>query len=197
MTKAEWLASRDGPELLMRVSREQNTPRKDLLFACACLRCYAERNDDWSGFPGPLFFAPAGNLRDWLTGAEEAADGNTWMLDEYSSSMAGQKAIYSVSTETLALVVRDLFAYPFAPVPFHDDWLTTNVVALARTIDSGAVFEDMPILGDALEEASCADEDVLRHCRHESRHFRGCWVLDSLLRRGAGCWRDPCGEGDS
>jgi hypothetical protein len=95
-----------------------------------------------------------------------------------------------VSPEALAGVVRDLFVYPLGPDPFRDDWLTTTAVALAATIDGRDSFEDLPILGDALQDAGCTDERVLRHCRHESCHFRGCWVLDSLLWRRAGCWRD-------
>lgn len=32
----------------------------------------------------------------------------------------------------------------------------------------------MPILGDALEEAGCTNEDILRHCRGEERCTAGC-----------------------
>ena len=41
----------------------------------------------------------------------------------------------------------------------------------------------MPILGDALEEAGCGNEDILKHCRSEKPHVRGdvgwwiwCWA---------------------
>jgi hypothetical protein len=102
----------------------------------------------------------------------------------------GQKAHWWVPREALARVVRELFPYPFGPDPFCDEWLTTTVVALAESIDARKSFEDMPVLGDALEEAGCTAEGVLRHCRHETYHLRGCWVLDSLQRRRAGCWRD-------
>jgi hypothetical protein len=40
----------------------------------------------------------------------------------------------------------------------------------------------MPVLGDALEEAGCEREDILRHCRERGlAHCRGCWVIDLLL----------------
>ena len=39
----------------------------------------------------------------------------------------------------------------------------------------------MPILGDALEEAGCGNEDVLKHCRSDKPHVRGCWVVDFVL----------------
>ena len=190
MTEAEWLASRDGPQMLLQVPGGQFTPRKHLLLSCGCLRYHLEHNRDPPAVFDPEIFSPASNLPDWLAGAEAAADANPSILEEYSSGIPGQKAHWWLPPEALARVVRDLFAYPFGPDPFRDDWLTTTVVALAGTIDARGSFEDMPILGDALEDAGCMDECVLRHCRHESCHFRGCWVLDSLLRRRAGCWHD-------
>jgi hypothetical protein len=183
MTKAEWLTSRDGPQMLLRVVREQFTPRKHLLLSCGCLRYHVEQNRNPSRVFGPEIFAPASDLPGWLIGAEAAADGNPSILEDYSSSIAGQKAHWWVPREALARVVRDLFVYPFGPVPCRDDWRSTPVMRLAEAIDARGSFEDMPVLGDALEEAGCTDEDVLRHCRRESCHFRGCWVLDLLLRK--------------
>ena len=46
------------------------------------------------------------------------------------------------------------------------------------------VVRDMPVLGDALEDAGCDDEEALAHCRHHPLHARGCWVLDAVLCRG-------------
>jgi hypothetical protein len=60
-------------------------------------------------------------------------------------------------------------------------WLTSTVVALARGIDADAAFDRLPILADALEDAGCADEDVLAHCRGCGPHTRGCVVVDRLL----------------
>src|SRR5262245_17092260 len=135
--KAEWLASRDGPQMLLRVPREQFNPRKHLLLACGCLRYQVEHSGDASARSDPELFSPASNLPDWLTGAESAADGNPSIREAYSSSVPGQKAHWWVPPETLARVVRDLFVYPLEPDPFRDDWLTTTVVALAEVIDAG------------------------------------------------------------
>jgi hypothetical protein len=190
MPEAEWLVSGDRYQMLVRVSPGQFTPRKHLLLACGCLRFHVEHDSDPYGVFGPQLFSPASNLPDWLTGAEAAADSNPSILEEYASGIPGQKAHWSVPREALAQVVRELFAYPFGPDRFCDEWLTTTVVALAESIDARRSFENMPVLGDALEEAGCTDEGVLWHCRHETYHLRGCWVLDSLLRRRAGCWRD-------
>ena len=91
------------------------------------------------------------------------------------------------------------------------NWLTTNVISIAQQIYNTKNFDNLPILGDALLDAGCADEYLLKHChgtrcQHyslemgincklcfgtESRnnpetqlpmvHFLGCWVIDSIL----------------
>jgi len=71
-------------------------------------------------------------------------------------------------------------------------WLTPTTIGLARSIYDSRTFERMPFLADALEEAGCADNALLEHCRgvaplpgliylREPTHFRGCWALDSIL----------------
>ena len=190
MTKSEWLASRDGPQMLVRVPGEQFTPRKHLLLACGCVRYHLDREPPAALGPGAGIYAPAADLPGWLAGAEAAADGNPSVREQYAASLPGQKAHWWLPSDALARVVRDLFAFPFEPAPVRDEWLTATVVAVAEAIDSQGSFEDMPVLGDALEDAGCTDEDVLNHCRHESCHFRGCWLLDAILRRQTGSWRD-------
>jgi hypothetical protein len=77
----------------------------------------------------------------------------------------------------------------FGPLPFRDiasdtDWLTSTVVALARGIYDEKAFDRLPILADALEDAGCANDEILSHCRSADwEHVRGCWVVDLLLRR--------------
>jgi hypothetical protein len=39
----------------------------------------------------------------------------------------------------------------------------------------------LAVLADALEEAGCANEQILGHLRGPGPHVRGCWVLDLLL----------------
>jgi hypothetical protein len=51
---------------------------------------------------------------------------------------------------------------------WHGDWMpTVTVLKLAQTIYDDRRFEDMPILGDSLEEADCTDAAILRHCRRK------------------------------
>jgi hypothetical protein len=83
-------------------------------------------------------------------------------------------------------LVREMWGNPFRPVEVDPLWLTWNdgtISRLARSIDEQRTFDTLPILGDALEEAGCADPAVLEHCRASQAHVRGCWVVDLLLGR--------------
>jgi hypothetical protein len=83
-------------------------------------------------------------------------------------------------------LLRDSFGNPFRPVAFEPRWLSWHggcVVQLARDIYEERRFDHLPILADALEEAGCDDEEILWHCRAETEHARGCWVVDSILGR--------------
>jgi hypothetical protein len=79
------------------------------------------------------------------------------------------------------LLLRDIFGNPFRPVAADPNWLTADVIALARGIYDDKAFDRMPILADALQDAGCVNEDVLSHCRTAQVHARGCWVVDLLL----------------
>lgn len=65
--------------------------------------------------------------------------------------------------------------------PADPAWLTGDVVALARGIQSDGAFERLPVLADALMDAGCDDADILGHCRSGGPHARGCWVVDLVL----------------
>ena len=84
-------------------------------------------------------------------------------------------------------LIRDVVENPFRPPsPVAAAWLSWNdraVEKLARGIYQERVFDRIPILADALEEAGCHDEAFLTHCREGRLHIRGCWVIDRLLGR--------------
>jgi hypothetical protein len=77
----------------------------------------------------------------------------------------------------------DIFGNPFRSVPFSPAWRTDTALSLARTMYDSREFSAMPILGDALQDAGCDNEDVLTHCRGPGTHVRGCWVCDLVLRK--------------
>ena len=91
----------------------------------------------------------------------------------------------------LALFMREVVANPFKTPRFEEAWRTSTVMQLAKGIFEKAItFDRMPILGDALLDADCDEEAVLRHCRGTELwnkepvyHIRGCWVIELILGR--------------
>jgi hypothetical protein len=80
-------------------------------------------------------------------------------------------------------LLRDLLGNPYRPVVIQPAWINPTVRAVAQTIYDERRFEELPILGDALAEAGCTDDEILAHCRSGKDHARGCWLVDSLLGR--------------
>lgn len=90
-----------------------------------------------------------------------------------------------------AEIFREIFGNPFRPVAVDASWLAWNdgtVVKLAqaiydeRELPSGHLdVGRLAVLADALEDAGCADQEILAHCRGPGPHVRGCWVVDLLL----------------
>jgi hypothetical protein len=60
-------------------------------------------------------------------------------------------------------------------------WNSGTVPKIAEAIYDDRLFDNMPILADALEEAGCTNAEILDHCRVGGEHVRGCWVVDLLL----------------
>jgi hypothetical protein len=83
-----------------------------------------------------------------------------------------------------AQLLHDIVGNPFRRDPVPPSWLRWNDACLPRlagTIYDQEMFALMPILADALEDAGCANPEVLGHCRTPGVHVRGCWVLDLIL----------------
>src|SRR5262249_6953193 len=102
--------------------------------------------------------------------------------DESDRARAQAQAITARESKVLADWLRDIFG----PFPFFSVWMTipplkSTVVGLARSIYERRAFSDLPILADALEEAGCAEHEILDHCRGPGIHVPGCWVVDLVL----------------
>jgi hypothetical protein len=83
-----------------------------------------------------------------------------------------------------AALLRDIAGNPFHRPAVDESWRRRNdgcAAKIARTIYEWGRFADLPILGDALEDAGCPDETILTHCRSGKEHVRGCWVVDAVL----------------
>jgi hypothetical protein len=78
---------------------------------------------------------------------------------------------------------RDVLGNFFRPLAVEPSWRTAAVAGVAKAIYEDYRFEELPVLGDALEEAGCRNQDLLGHCRQPAQHTRGCWVVDLLLNR--------------
>ena len=81
-------------------------------------------------------------------------------------------------------ILRDMFAPPAQLSLIQVSWLAWNdafIPKLAQSVYENGGSEDMPILGDALEEAGCTDSTILEHFRGRGPHVRGCWALDLIL----------------
>jgi hypothetical protein len=88
-------------------------------------------------------------------------------------------------------LLRCIFANPFRPVSVNPAWLTWNDDTVVRLAQAAYDERQMPagmldngrlaVLADALEEAGCADLDILNHLRGAGSHVRGCWVVDTIL----------------
>lgn len=63
-------------------------------------------------------------------------------------------------------------------------WHDAAVPKLARAIYGERAFDRLPLLADALEDAGCADVDLLGHLRGAGPHVRGCWAVDLVLGKG-------------
>jgi hypothetical protein len=136
------------------------------------------------GGPGSGSSPQRGTLRWVILTAEEVAEGCA-NLAAGVADHPWARARWELRRRQCGLL-RDVFGNPFRPVRIEPAWRTAAVLALAA-----AAYEEcgpqgfldpvrLAILADALEEAGCCDEGVLRHCREEAVHVRGCWVVDAV-----------------
>jgi hypothetical protein len=82
-----------------------------------------------------------------------------------------------------AELMRCIFGNPFHPIAFNPGWRSEAVVATAQSIYEKRAFDRMPELADALEAAGCTDSIILKHCRSQGPHARGCFVIDAILKK--------------
>ncbi len=82
-------------------------------------------------------------------------------------------------------VLLCLFGSPFrgalAIDPVCRAWNDGTILKLARDIYARLVLGRLPVLADALEDAGCADAELLGHLRGPGPHVRGCWAVDLVL----------------
>jgi hypothetical protein len=203
---AEWQVCTHPGMMLARVDREKHKRKLRLWSVAYCRSLWDKLPDEASRAAIQASEDYAERLIDkkllkdahrkaWdvyrRTGSQEAwfaAWASEWKLNQVVEQM--HFGITNVLQDRASLVyqamlLRDIFGpLSFRSVTIDVSWLRWNhgtVSAIARRIYDERAFHDMPILGDALEDAGCTDADILTHCRQPGEHVRGCWVVDLLL----------------
>jgi hypothetical protein len=204
MTEAEWLAATDpGPMLEFFRERWGASDRRLRLFACACGRwLWAPLTDgdrraveagEW--FADGLISAKEGDaaryaqsqavpgrLPDPCRAAGTATFASSWAAAGMTAAHAAEAG---VDGPILAALIREIIGNPFRPAPSLTpavlSWNCGTVPKLAAAIYEERAFDRLPVLADALEDAGCADAQILAHCCSRGEQARACWVADLVL----------------
>jgi hypothetical protein len=195
VTEAEWLAC-DDPQTMVASLRGRASGRKLRLFACAVARSLPPAADAAEGRERDRAVEVAERFADGRASADElrralictASDG-VWTAAHPNAFEAAEVAAtethWSGRPAVLTDLLRELFGNPFRPRPRPDPaWLAWNggtVYKLAEAVYEGRAFDRFPVLADALEDAGCANADMLGHLRGPGPHVHGCWAVDLLL----------------
>jgi hypothetical protein len=87
------------------------------------------------------------------------------------------------------LLCTDIIGDPFEPRRPPPGRVAREgaVASLLAALDAAEHIDPLAMLAlaDALEEAGCTDQPLLRHCRQPGPHRRGCWALEHLSGRAA------------
>ncbi len=88
-------------------------------------------------------------------------------------------------------LLRDIIGNPFRTASINPAWLAWNHGTISTIVQTICDNREVPsgnlhatrlaVVANALEEAGCANADILDHCRSDGLHVRGCWVVDLLL----------------
>ncbi|HYH68273.1 MAG TPA: hypothetical protein VD866_26505 [Urbifossiella sp.] len=104
----------------------------------------------------------------------------------------GDDRLRLAAEKMLARTLREVVGNPFKPPRFEPSWRTEAAAGLARSIFADRAFDRLPVLADALLDADCDEEPLLRHLRGTEKgvkeppqHVRGCWAVELVLGRWA------------
>ena len=134
-------------------------------------------------------------------GGGSSGDSAAWALIRHAP-MAAKRAHFlpgipagatAKEQQAQLALVREVLGNPFRPVRADPAWLAWHghaIPKLAQAIYDGRELPSghldagrLAVLADMLEEAGCADADLLGHLRSPGPHVRGCFAVDALLRR--------------
>lgn len=198
MTEEQWFTAKD-PQPMLHYIQERITQRQERLFRSHC--CQSVRNllgenassiailqgnpseEDLAKIRSKVRISLARTPLNskWEHALNELLRmGSTWnqllIGQEAARALDKEHEINPLEREWQANVLRDLV--PYYKVSIHPD---EQVRMIAQTIYNEDRYCDLPILADALEDSGCQEYYVLNHCRHQSTHYKGCWVIDQIL----------------
>jgi hypothetical protein len=190
VTEAEWLAGTNFKRML-EFAGGKVSQRKLQLYAVAChrrvpapwpdegvalfqtLELFADGRATFAELEDAYFSVWEGEIGPGPYGWRDA-----YLVAETAWNFAADRPAEARAQQQLA---RCLFGNPFWPIIFDPAWGTATTTAVARANYEDRRFSELPILGDALDDAGCTDAALLDHCRGPGPHARGCWVVDLLL----------------
>ncbi len=210
MTERQWNSCRN-PDQMLTLLGGSASARKLRLFGCACCRRVPSLFDDERRLRALEVAerfadgrAKARTLQRALRVMEETrlpgyGPNATWAAWYCCRTSVDAGSIHrNISLEVAsgrrrageaaaqAALLRDVFGNPFRPLALDTAWLAWHdglVVSTARRMYDTRDFSEMPVLADMLEDAGCADPQVLEHCRGPGPHVPGCFLIDLLLGR--------------
>lgn len=112
---------------------------------------------------------------------DHAVHGGEAELEQFSLRL--RSILEGMSVHDAVKCARKLAGLPPRPVMIDPRWLTSNVIGIAKAIDSNQGFDCLPVLGDALLDTGCDHPEVLAHCRSGEQHDERCWLIDLLLEK--------------
>ncbi len=186
MTRKEW-AKCQGPLKMLAHLEGRASERKFRLFVAAGWACRCRIDKRIRHRVGRIVTF----TEQMADGAYKGKlDGTDWIQlgeDAFAAAVTTARLVSGARDDNMiprreqADLIRCIFGDPFRPVAVDPNWLTSDVLTLAKGIYDDKAFDRLPILADALQDAGCADEALLAHCRDGGSHVRGCWAVDLVL----------------
>jgi len=179
-------------EFLQRSGRTSD--RKLRLFGVACSR----RVWDWLDALGRAAVevaelyadgqASADQLRAARLACQFAGGSAAWYAAASNPVVAARNAALSAQAvpaerTVQAALLRDIIGNPFRGETLIGPWGSSTIREMAEAVYAERDFSPprLVALAEALEEAGCADSELLDHLRGPGLHARGCFVVDALL----------------
>ena len=154
------------------------------------------QDDEWLIPALRIFDVVTGDEQRWFPGPRGAltCDRELYSVDDQGASVwhieRGTRvardarlvgAAYHPSAKSFLSRVDGLVEYVPRGHDVRASWMTNQIRDMAERIAREKSFDDLDVLGDALEAAGCTDTEMLAHCHHRETHGERCWVVDRLV----------------